>query len=123
MNLTELLDLTACRWPQKPALIEGSTVVSYAALLEKVAAAGAQLKALGLGAGSRVGLCHPNNIDYIVLTFALWRLKAVVVPIPIECMECEFSAIAETMQLEALLSQQAQGQSVPMPPGGFFTRL
>ena len=28
MNLTELLDTTAARWPQKPALIEEATVVS-----------------------------------------------------------------------------------------------
>src|SRR5258708_40273611 len=123
MNLTELLDLTACRWPQKPALIEGPTVVSYAGLVEKVRAASAELKALQVKAGSRVGLCHPNNIDYVALTFALWRLNAAVVPIPIECTESELSAIIETLQLEVLLSQQPQGKSVPMSSGGFFTKL
>src|SRR5580704_939930 len=104
MNLTELLDKTARRWPQKPALIEGDIIVSYAGLIQKTGELTAQLQVLQVQPGHRVGLCLPNSINYVALTFALWRINAVVVPIPMECTEDELSNIATTMQLEAILS-------------------
>ncbi len=123
MNLTELLDKTARDWPQKTALIEGDDAVSYAALVENTVVLATQLRALQLSPACRVGLCFPNSVNYVALTFALWRINAVVVPIPMECTEDELSDIATTMQLEAILSQKPLGQSVPVRPDVFFTRL
>lgn len=123
MNLTELLDGTTSRWPHKPAFVEGDTIVSYAELGNRIARLTAQLQALGVASGARVGLCCPNGVAYVALTFALWRVQAVVVPIPTECTAVEAATIAETMQLEAILSQTPAGNSVAMSPEGFFTRL
>src|SRR5881394_865283 len=100
MNLTELLDATASRLPQKAALIDDSTVVTYAGLVELVGSFTARLDTLDLPPGARVGLCHPNSIDYVAMTFALWRVNAVVVPLPMECTAEELADIAATMQLE-----------------------
>jgi long-chain acyl-CoA synthetase len=123
MNLTELLDSAASRWPGKPALIEGDTVVSYAELVELVAVRASQLQSLQLSPGGRVGLCFPNGLAHVVLTYALWRVNAVVVPIPVEGTAEELSDLAETMQLEAILSEKNPGLAVPLPPDCFFTRL
>lgn len=123
MNLTELLDGTTSRWPQKPAFIEGDTIVSYAELGDTIARMTAQLRAFGMIPGTRVGLCHPNSVAYVALTFALWRLQAIVVPIPTECTSEETSAIAETMQLEAVISQTPGAGSVTLAPEGYFTWL
>jgi len=124
MNLTELLDSTASRWPQQPALIEESAIVSYAHLVEKVDSFAVQLRALPISQGGRVGLCYPNSITYVALTFALWRINAVVVPIPMECAEEELSSIAETMQLAGILSlKPIDPGSVSLQPDCFFTRL
>ena len=123
MNLTELLDNTARQWPQQPALVEDSTIVSYAQLVEKVDQFAARLKALRVSPGSRVGLCYPNSVNYVALTFALWRINAIVVPVPMECAEEELAAIAETMQLEAVLSQKPREQSAALSPDCFFTPL
>ena len=114
MNLTELLDRTASRWPEKSALIDGSTIVSYADLVEKVAFLTSALQKFELHPGCRVGLCYPNSIAYVALTFALWRIDAVVVPIPIECTKEEISTIAQTMELEGILSQQPLEESVSL---------
>ena len=46
MNLTELLDQTAGKWPEKTTLIEGDTSVSYAELVGKINVLAAQLRAL-----------------------------------------------------------------------------
>ena len=123
MNLTELLDQTASLWPQKPALIEGDSIVSYAKLVDQIAAFTSQLRSIQLPPACRVGLWYPNSVNYVALTFALWRISAVVVPIPMECAEEELSDLATTMQLEAILSQKSLAQSMALSPECFFTRL
>ena len=123
MNLTELLDATACRWPEKPALIEGDAIISYAELVAKIARFTSQLQSFKVSLGNRVGLLFPNSIDYVTLTFALWHVNAVVVPIPMECTAEEISDLAAVMQLEIILSQKAGAQSVALSPGLFLTRL
>ena len=123
MNLTELLDKTASDWPKRMALIEGDNAVSYAELVENTVVLATKLRALQLSPACRVGLCFPNSVNYVALTFALWRINAVVVPIPMECTEDELADIARTMQLEAILSQKPRVHSVPLRPDVFFTRL
>jgi len=123
MNLNEFLDEAIARWPQKPALVEDATVVSYAALGEQVAATAVRLAALPIAPGSRVGLCHPNSVLYVVLTFALWRVNAVVVPIPTECTEEEIAEITRDIQLEAILSPKPREQSVALAPECYFARV
>ena len=123
MNLTELLDKTAREQPKKMALIEGDRIVSYAELVELTVVLATQLEALQLPLSCRVGLCFPNSVNYIALTFALWRINAVVVPIPTECTDDETCNIATTMQLEAILSQKPRDQSISLQGNVFFTRL
>lgn len=123
MNLTALLDATAARLPQKAAIVDDATVVSYAQLAGLVEACAAQLRGLGLMPGARVGLCFPNSIDYVALTFALWRVGAVVVPLPTEFTAEELADIAATMALEAMLSHKASARSAPLTSTCFVTRL
>ncbi len=123
MNLTELLDLAVARWPQKPALVEEALVVTYGELGDRITEAAARLAALPLTPGCRVGLCHPNSVGYVVWTFALWRVGAVVVPIPTECTEEEVGEIASAIQLEVVLSPKSRAGSLPLGPDCFGTRL
>src|SRR5947209_4567840 len=123
MNLTELLDQAAARWPRKPALIEEGNSLSYADLVEKIAQASSRLRTIGLSPGTRVGLFCPNSINYVVLTFALWRIKAVVVPIPTECTGEELADIAATMQLQAILSHKPLGEHISLAPACYFSRV
>jgi len=123
MNLTELLDETASRWPEKAAIVEGDTPVSYAGLVERVAAFSTRLRGFDLPPGCRVGLCYPNSIDYVALTFALWRNNAAVVPIPIECTDEESGTLAAAMQLQAVLSHKPLPQGTSLTPNCFFAPL
>jgi len=123
MNLTEVLDESAARWPEKPAIVEGDTVVSYKELLARISDLSSHLEGLHLPPSCRIGLCYPNSIDYITLTFALWRLNAVVVPIPVESTEEDFLTIASSMELEGILSQKPLGNSAQLQENCFFTRV
>ena len=123
MNLIESLEQSAACWPDKTALIEGEEIISYAALQQRVNELAAAIQTLGLPAGCRVGLSFPNGISYVALTYALWRVNAVVVPIPTECTEDEIVEISDAMQLQAILSDKPRNQSVLLTPGCFFTKL
>ncbi len=123
MNLTELLERAANSWPEKPAFIEGESVVSYASLAEKITAFAAQLNDLQLPSGSRIGLFYPNSVNYVALTYALWKVNAVVVPIPMEFTEEEVSSLVATIGIEGILSQAPRDKSVPFAADCFFTRL
>jgi long-chain acyl-CoA synthetase len=121
MNLSELLDESAARWPEKPAIVEGETAINYKALLARVSSLASQLRQLSFSPSCRIGLCFPNSIDYVALTFALWRMNVVVVPIPTESSDEEFLTIAATMELEGILSQKPFGNSVQVQENCFFT--
>jgi long-chain acyl-CoA synthetase len=120
MNLTELLDNTAGRWPHKAAVIEDDTTVSYEELSNQTREYAAQLEALNLQAGQRVGLRLPNSIQYVAWTFAIWRRKGVVVPIPMEFKEEEAATIAAALQLAAVISRQPGEGRAPVLGGCFL---
>lgn len=121
MNLTELLDQSAARWPEKPAIVEGDNAISYQELVARISGLTAQLQKLALSPSCRVGLCFPNGADYIALTFALWRMSIVVVPVPVESTDEDLFTIAATMELEGILSQKALGNSLQVRENCFFT--
>jgi long-chain acyl-CoA synthetase len=123
MNLTELLEKAASFWPQKPALVEGNRILTYAALLEEVNSWASRFPAPAFPPGSRIGLAFPNGIEYVALTYALWRLQAVVVPIPTECTEVEVEEIAHALQLDAIVSEKQRSCSVAIGANCFLTRL
>jgi long-chain acyl-CoA synthetase len=123
MNLIETLDRAAQRWPDKPALVEGEASVSYSGLVAQTHRLARELTNLGVSSGTRVGLSFPNGIAYVALTYALWRVGAVVVPVPSECTEQEAAEIAEAMELGAMVSYAARPGSVSLGDGCYFTRL
>ncbi|MDR3458372.1 MAG: AMP-binding protein [Verrucomicrobiae bacterium] len=123
MNLIDLLDDSTRRHPQKTAFVEDITAVSYAMLVEKIDSLAEQLRPLGLPPGARVGLCFPNCVNYVALTYALWKIQAVVVPVPTECPPEELHEIATGMELSAILSQKPLAHSTPLTPDVFLARF
>lgn len=116
MNLTELLENSARRRPQKIALVDDAADISYARLAEKISEFARKIKSLQLAPGSRVGLCFPNCVNYVALTYALWKNNHVVVPVPTECTPEEISEIATAMELSAILSQKPLARAEPLAP-------
>lgn len=123
MNLNELLDQSVARHSEKPAVIDGEVITSYAALAKIISQFEQRLRELSLPPGCRVGLFVANDLNYIVLTYALWRVSAVVVPVPVECPPHEVAEIILRMQLELILSDRPWKQGEILSPGFFFTRM
>ena len=122
MNLIESLEISARRWPHKIVFVEEAAETTYATLREKIHSLATTLSALALPPGSRVGLCFPNGVNYVALTYALWKNQIIVVPVPTECPPEELREIAATMELAAILSQKPITASEPLAPEIFIAR-
>lgn len=77
--MTDLLDRTVQRFPERPAVDFLGRITRYGALAEQIDRATAGLQALGVTKGTRVALCLPNITYYPVLFFATLKAGGVVV--------------------------------------------
>ena len=76
------LDTAALRYPDKPAVIYGGGVLTYAAFQQRVTAmAGFLQRTLGVQPGDRVLLVSQNCPQWVVAFYAILRAQAAVVPV------------------------------------------
>jgi fatty-acyl-CoA synthase len=80
-SLWDNLDISARRYPDKPALIFFGRSYSYRELRDQAQRLAAQLHALGVGRGDRVMLDMQNCPQLVIAHFAILRANAVVVPV------------------------------------------
>ncbi|AWN43971.1 AMP-binding protein [Methylobacterium durans] len=78
--LHDLLDGAACA-PERVAIIDGASKLTYGAFRARTAALAARLAGAGARPGDRVGILLPKSIPECVAVFAIARAGAVFVPI------------------------------------------
>jgi len=95
-NLACLLLQTARRWPDRPAVIRGDRVWTWAELTGRVQAAAGALVAQGIQPGDRV-LVHSRNCTAMLETmWAAWMVGAVWVPTNFRLTPPEVAYLAES---------------------------
>src|SRR5438045_543351 len=99
MNLSELIDASATRFPDKPAIINTDAVVSYSELMIWTRELAGALRAAGVQAGQRIGVSFPNSAAYVAAIFAVWRAHATAVPVPVESSAEERARILHSLGL------------------------
>ncbi|MFI2615962.1 amino acid adenylation domain-containing protein [Streptomyces sp. NPDC018584] len=72
----------AAEEPDRPAVKDAGTSLSYAQLLARVETSAGHLVRAGVTPGDRVGIHLPNSAEYIVAILACMAVGAVFVPIP-----------------------------------------
>jgi long-chain acyl-CoA synthetase len=97
---------TAQRQPDHPAILgpRPNASLSYCALDAAVCETAARLADTGVGPRHCVGLHVPSSPEYIIATYALWKLGACVVPVPVELAPAEKSEICRRLALDWVLS-------------------
>jgi fatty-acyl-CoA synthase len=80
-SLWDNLEISARRFPDKPALVFFGRVFSYAELMRLAERLAARLAALGVRRGDRVVLDMQNCPQLVIAHFAILRANAVVVPV------------------------------------------
>ncbi|OYN94129.1 long-chain acyl-CoA synthetase [Propionibacteriaceae bacterium ES.041] len=79
-NIATWLKDRAASDPDRPAVKQGDTVLTYAALDDASSRAAARLAEMGIGPGDHVALTMPNVAYFPVVYYGILRLGAVVVP-------------------------------------------
>ncbi len=83
LNLSILVEQSAKRNPDKPALSSGDMTLSYRTFDEKVCQTANALTKIGIGYGDNVALLCPNIPDFTVIFFGILKTGATVVPLSI----------------------------------------
>ena len=79
--------------PDRPAVKDLETELSYAELCEAAARLGAGLAAHGVGEGDRVALLLPNSVDFVVAALASLWIGAIFVPLSVADPEARLASI------------------------------
>jgi fatty-acyl-CoA synthase len=98
---------TAARMPDRTAIIDGDTRLSFAELEEVVAGTAAALADAGLGMGDRLALLSHNCWQFAVLDFATARLGIILVPVNFMLGPNEVAYILDHSEASAFVVEDA----------------
>ncbi|MFL6799861.1 MAG: class I adenylate-forming enzyme family protein [Xanthobacteraceae bacterium] len=108
MDLSELIERNASFTPIKPAIRFGQSVLTYAALAQRITETARGLKSqLGIGRGDRVAILAANHPDMLVLLYACARLGAMLVPLNWRLAVPEQGYILADASVKALFVEQS----------------
>jgi acyl-CoA ligase (AMP-forming) (exosortase A-associated) len=80
-RVESLLFSAASKWPLKPAIVDGSQVITYGALAEWANKFADRLRSSGVSSGDRVAVFLDKTIEVVVALFGIWTADAIAVPV------------------------------------------
>ncbi|HED66613.1 MAG TPA: long-chain-fatty-acid--CoA ligase [Planctomycetes bacterium] len=98
---------TAARDPDAPAVISGTERLSYGELLEAVRRDAARLHGAGVRAGSRVAVLDANTVGFLISTFSVAWLGAVLQPLNTRLSPRELAEILRDAETKVLLAGES----------------
>lgn len=111
-RLEHLLSL-ASRWADRPHIVQGERVLTFADLLHKVASKAARLVGLGVNAGDRVFLMGWNSPDYVVNYWAVLKAGAVPVLVNTWWSEAEVADALDLLRPALVLADDRAAGKIP----------
>ncbi|HEX8559742.1 MAG TPA: long-chain fatty acid--CoA ligase [Pyrinomonadaceae bacterium] len=105
--LHEILRLAAAEVPDRTATVFLGARMTFAQLREQADRLAAALRAIGIGQHDRVGIMLPNCPQYVVATFAVLRLGAVVVNVNPLYTPREVAVVAKDSGMRVLVTLDA----------------
>ncbi|WP_059015373.1 AMP-binding protein [Mycobacterium sp. M26] len=101
--LDEILRSAATTWPERPAVIDDRSHLTYAELDRRADSAAAGLHALGIGCGDAILVQLPNSCEFAVALFAVLRTGA----LPVMCLpghrEAELAHFLDVSRATAII--------------------
>lgn len=106
-NIVEAIQSETKGCSDKIALIEGTQTITYAELLDAVHKTGEELKKQSITPGMRVALLCEDSIDYIIVSLAVLKVSAVIVPVPPASSGQEMGKVCREMKINFLIFEKA----------------
>ncbi len=116
MNVVELVDRAALRWPDTDALVWPDERLTFADFASRTRACARALRDQGVQGGDRVGVLMPNRPGMLVAIYGAMRLGAIPVPINGRFKEREVAYVVEHAGINVLLRSEpsADGDDVAL---------
>ena len=105
-NAAETFVRLAKRWEDATAIVSPRLSLSYSELIVRAARSARELRVLGIGPGSIVGLATRDGGEATVLMLSLWMLGAVPVPIDFRVTPTERTRLAEEFNFIVILEDR-----------------
>jgi acyl-CoA synthetase (AMP-forming)/AMP-acid ligase II len=99
-----MIDESARAWPDRAALIEGDTTVTFSQFRDSIRVAAARLHERGVREGDRVAFFAPQSCEHVVLLYAVMHLGAVSVPLNLTWESPEIAYALETAEVTCLVA-------------------
>jgi fatty-acyl-CoA synthase len=80
-NVAALVETNAATMPDRVAIVDGDQQLSYRDLAERTLAMAAVLTAHGVTPGDRVAIRMRNRSEFLISSFAAWKIGAITVPV------------------------------------------
>src|SRR6478609_1530733 len=118
MQLYEWLSTVSTERGSGKALVYRDTYLSWRGLLHRVDRRAQELHAMGIAPGTWVGLMLGNVPDFVILSLALSKIGAVVVPLDPTTGNRELEMVLDTAPVRALITRPRGGVETqqPAPP-------
>ena len=104
MNVYTILENSAAKWPDLPAVIDEFGILDYKTLYRDVEKVRTSLHENGVLKGQGIGIRCPNSRAFIISAFAALGSGATVMPISHLMKRSEFETLLDTAPLHAILS-------------------
>ncbi|MBO0704869.1 MAG: AMP-binding protein, partial [Candidatus Dormibacteraeota bacterium] len=80
-RLHDVVEHNACWFPDRPALIYESTLLTWEGFRDRLVRLAAGVEQSGVRDGDRIAVLAGNAVDYVVLQYALSLVGAILVPV------------------------------------------
>ncbi|MGM0845778.1 MAG: class I adenylate-forming enzyme family protein [Bacillota bacterium] len=106
MNISNLLERNARKYPYQEAIISGEQRVNYFELDQQVNKFSSALRLQGISAGDKVVLFMPNTLEFVISYFSVLRLGGIIVPVNAKLTGEEVQYILEHSDAAALIAHE-----------------
>jgi acyl-CoA ligase (AMP-forming) (exosortase A-associated) len=107
-----MLRTSACRYPEKEALVHGDQRLTYAQVLDRVSGLASSLRNAGLQRGERVGIHLDASVAQVVSIFGVSQAGGVFVPANAVLFPEQVAHIARDSAISALITTAGKLESV-----------
>src|SRR3990170_5058144 len=102
--IADMIGASAGAWPNRPAIVDGSAVVTYGELFERAKSLAGSLAECGIGEGTHVGTYLGESWEHIVAHYACMYLGAILVPLNLAWEAREISFALGHAEVEFLIA-------------------
>ena len=121
MNLAHNLETSASFFPDRPAIREGSIVMTYGKLNDQANRIATGLIKMGVKPGEHVGLCAPNSAEWIAFYFGVLKAGAVAVTLSSQLRKEELAIFIEHAKPRFLYTTEVRLNDLkPLQDSGFL---